>query len=435
MVYDREGFNTNELGHLTIDGVDTVSLAHKYGTPLYVYNVDLIRRNAQAFTKAFQKHGITGQIAYASKAFSTIAMLQVMKQEGLSLDVVSVGELHTALKADFPVQNIHLHGNNKSTEEISMALEHNIGCIVIDNFRDIDVLEELLKQKNQHIDVLIRVTPGVNSATHRYIMTGHEDSKFGFDLHNGQADEAMERLIDHSHIRIKGLHCHIGSQIFSPDAYVLAADHLFQKLKAWHQRFGYYPEVMNFGGGFGIQYTKADTPIPFSHYVDALVKVIDTHVKKLGMPFPEIWLEPGRAIAGNAGITLYTVGSFKHIPDVRTYLAVDGGMTDNLRPALYDAKYDGIVANKATMDKTAIVSIAGKCCESGDMLIDNLSVASPETGDILAVFSTGAYGYSMANNYNRFPKAAVVFVENGKDHLVVRRETLDDIVKHDLSYE
>lgn len=435
MIIDNHPFHINQAGHLEIGDVDSVDLAEKYGTPLYVYDVGIIRENCRAFTSTFKSLGVNAQVAYASKAFSTVAMLQVAKQEGLSLDVVSEGEMYTAIQAGFPTEKIHLHGNNKSIEELTMAIEHNIGCIVVDNFHDIDLLDHLLSHHDYEIDVLIRVTPGIESNTHHYIMTGNEDSKFGFNLHNGQADEAFRRLYKHEHIRFKGVHCHIGSQIFETEGYLKATEILFDKLSKWQTDYGYVPDILNLGGGFGIRYTETDQPLPYQTYVEEIVSAVKHHVDRLGMSLPEIWLEPGRAIVGNAGITLYTIGSMKEIPGIRHYISVDGGMTDNLRPALYDAKYEGIVANKGNEKPIKKASIAGKCCESGDMLIWDLPVPKVSSGDILAVFSTGAYGYSMASHYNRLPKPAIVFVENGKDQLVVRRETYKDITALDLSYE
>lgn len=427
-------FKINNLGHLEIGGLDTIDLAKKYGTPLYVYDVSLIRKNARAFVNTFEKLGIQAQVAYASKAFSTIAMVEVAKEEGLSLDIVSEGEFYTALQAGFPTERIHMHGNNKSFAELEMAIEHNIGCIVIDNFYEIEMVSALLEKHNKTIDVLIRLTPGIESDTHKYIMTGNEDSKFGFNLENGQAEKGIELLLKETRMNFKGLHCHIGSQIFETDGFVVAVDTLFSAIKKWQQQLNYIPEVLNLGGGFGIRYTKEDDPLPYEEYVETVVQEVEKKVKEIDIPFPEIWMEPGRSIVGEAGITLYSIGASKDIPGIREYVSVDGGMSDNLRPALYEAKYDAIIANKATENKEKIVSIAGKCCESGDMLIWDLKVPQITQGDILAVFSTGAYGYSMANNYNRIARPAVVFVENGKDQLVVRRETMQDLVKNDLHY-
>ncbi|CDQ39753.1 MULTISPECIES: diaminopimelate decarboxylase [Virgibacillus] len=435
MIIDNHPFQVNQHGHLEIGGVDSIDLVNKYGTPLYVYDVHIIRENCRAFIETFKELNVPAKVAYASKAFSTVAMLQVMKQEGMCLDVVSEGELFTALQADFPTENIHLHGNNKSMNELRMAIDHNIGCIVVDNFREIELVAELLQEQDKQMDVLMRVTPGIESKTHQYIMTGNEDSKFGFNLTNGQAEQAFQQLFQHSHIQFKGLHCHIGSQIFETDRFLIATEVLFQELKKWKDTYQFIPEVLNLGGGYGIRYTSQDAPIPYAVYVKELVNEVKKQVEALAIPMPEIWLEPGRAIAGNAGITLYTVGAIKQIPGIRNYIAVDGGMTDNLRPALYQAKYEAILANKANQAPDSEVSVAGKCCESGDMLIWDLPLPQVHSNDILAVFSTGAYGYSMANHYNRIAKPAIVFIEDGEDKLVLKRETYQDITRNDLSYE
>lgn len=434
MIINNHPFLVNKKGHLEIGGVDALELVKEYGTPLYVYDIAKVRANCRSFVDTFKQLNVQAQVTYASKAFSSIAILQVIKQEGLSLDIVSEGELYTALEADFPPEKIHFHGNNKSVAELEMAIDNNIGCIVIDNFHEIDLLEAVLKEKDKQMDVLIRVTPGIESETHQYIMTGNEDSKFGFNLVNGQAEEAFLRLHNHAHIKFKGLHSHIGSQIFDTASFVLAIEVLFELIKKWNETYDYIPEVMNFGGGFGIRYTGDDTPLENDKHITAMVEKIEAEVKKLQIPMPEIWIEPGRSIVGDAGISLYTVGSMKNIPGVRKYVAVDGGMADNIRPALYSAKYEAVIANKANRKPVEEISIAGKCCESGDMLIWDLPVPEIEEADIIAMFSTGAYGYSMASNYNRFAKPAVVFVEEGNAKLVVRRETLADIIKNDLSY-
>lgn len=424
----------NEKGHMVFAGRDVVELAQTFQTPLFVYNVEKIRKNAKAFVDGFKSLGVKAQVAYASKAFSSVAMLQVAKQEGLSLDVVSQGELYTAMKAGFPMEKVHLHGNNKSREELKMALEQRIGCIVIDNFHDIALLKELLVNYDGTMDVLLRVTPGIEAHTHDYILTGNEDSKFGFDLKN-QAKQAYDQIKQIDRLHLKGLHCHIGSQIFETDGFIMAVKRLYEVLVAWHVQDGFEATVLNLGGGFGIRYTDEDEPLPLDDYVSALVDEVTKEANAHGLSLPEIWIEPGRAIVGDTAITLYEVGSKKEIPNVRNYVAVDGGMTDNIRPALYQAKYDAIIANKAHAPKTYPCSIAGKCCESGDMLIYDTLLPEVTPGDILAVFSTGAYGYSMASHYNRFTKPAVVFVEDGEAKLVVKRETYADVTQNDLSYE
>ncbi|WP_409251236.1 diaminopimelate decarboxylase [Bacillus sp. SCS-153A] len=423
----------NSRDHLEIGGVDTVELAKEYGTPLYIYDVELIRERARGFKDTFENLGIKAQVAYASKAFSSVAIFQLMKEEGLSLDVVSGGELFTAMKADFPAERIHFHGNNKSEEELRMALEHNIGCIVVDNFHELQLLEDVCKDMGQSMDILIRVTPGIEAHTHDYILTGQEDSKFGFGLENGQTEDALLRAVKSPHLNVLGLHCHIGSQIFETTGFVLAASKIIGKLAEWKDKHGYSAEVLNLGGGFGIRYTAEDDPIAPSQYVEEIISEVKKKAEEYNLEMPEIWIEPGRSLVGDAGTTLYSVGSAKEVPNIRKYLAVDGGMSDNIRPALYEAKYEAILANKAGQPVQETVSIAGKCCESGDMLIWDLPLPESSQGDILAVFCTGAYGYSMANNYNRIPRPPVVFVENGKAKLVVRRESFEDLLKLDLS--
>ncbi|MEC1417179.1 diaminopimelate decarboxylase [Bacillus haynesii] len=422
----------NERGHLEIGGVDVLSLAERYGTPLYVYDVALIRERAQKFQKAFREAGLKAQVAYASKAFSSVAMIQLAEQEGLSLDVVSGGELFTAIKAGFPAERIHFHGNNKSPEELAMALEHQIGCIVLDNFHEIAITEEICKRSGQTVDVLLRITPGVEAHTHDYITTGQEDSKFGFDLHNGQVEQAIEQVLRSSAFKLLGVHCHIGSQIFDTAGFVLAADKIFEKLAEWRETYSFIPEVLNLGGGFGIRYTKDDEPLAADVYVEKIIEAVKANAEHFGFDIPEIWIEPGRSLVGDAGTTLYTIGSQKEVPGIRKYVAIDGGMSDNIRPALYEAKYEAAVANRMNDACHDTASIAGKCCESGDMLIWDLEIPEVRDGDVLAVFCTGAYGYSMANNYNRIPRPAVVFVEDGEAQLVIQRETYEDIVKLDL---
>lgn len=425
----------NQHGHLEIGGVDALYLAEKYGTPLYVYDVALIRERAKSFKQAFITAGLKAQVAYASKAFSSVAMIQLAEEEGLSLDVVSGGELYTAVAAGFPAERIHFHGNNKSREELRMALEHRIGCIVVDNFYEISLLEDLCEETGHSIDVLLRITPGVEAHTHDYITTGQEDSKFGFDLHNGQTERAIEQVLQSGHIQLLGVHCHIGSQIFDTAGFVLAAEKIFKKLDEWRESYSFVSKVLNLGGGFGIRYTEDDEPLHATEYVEKIIEAVKENAARYGFDIPEIWIEPGRSLVGDAGTTLYTVGSQKEVPGVRQYVAVDGGMNDNIRPALYQAKYEAATANRIGEAHDQTVSIAGKCCESGDMLIWDIDLPEVKEGDLLAVFCTGAYGYSMANNYNRIPRPAVVFVENGEDHLVVKRETYEDIVKLDLPFK
>lgn len=422
----------NEQGHLTIGGVDTIELAKHYGTPLFIYDTALIRKRARGFIDTFKELGVTAQVAYASKAFACVAAYQLAAQENLSLDVVSGGELYTAIKAGFPAERIHFHGNNKSIAELELAFETGIGCIVVDNFYEISILKEMAQQKNQKMKILLRVTPGVEAHTHDFITTGQADSKFGFDLNNGQADEAFKQVVNDSYIELLGLHCHIGSQIFETEGFSLAAGKVMQKMGEWKEQHGFIATVLNLGGGFGIRYTEEDTPLEPHEYVADMIKTVQAESEKLQLTMPEIWIEPGRSLVGDAGTSLYTIGSQKTVPGVREYIAVDGGMSDNIRPALYDAKYEAIIANKANDAKTSTYTVAGKLCESGDKLIIDAALQKAETGDILAMFCTGAYGYSMASNYNRVPRPAVVFVENGEHQLAIQRESYENLVLNDL---
>ncbi|WP_413487956.1 diaminopimelate decarboxylase [Carnobacterium divergens] len=424
----------NTEDHLTIGGIDTVLLADKYQTPLFVYDIALIRERCREFKETFERKQINAQVAYASKAFSCLAIYQLMAQEGMSLDVVSGGELYTAIQAGFPSEKIHFHGNNKTKTEMNAALDYQIGCFVVDNFNELTLLNQLASQKERTVKILIRVTPGVEAHTHDYISTGQEDSKFGFDLMNGQAEQAVIEAMNLSNIELIGLHSHIGSQIFESDGFLMAIDKLLSKTIEWQKAFGFHLSVLNLGGGFGIRYTKEDQPLAIPELMVSIIDEVILKTTELGIPMPEIWLEPGRSLVGDAGTTLYETGSQKEVPNVRNYLAVDGGMSDNIRPALYDAKYTGILANRATEQPTATYSIAGKCCESGDMLIWDLPLPKVQEPNVLAVFSTGAYGYSMASNYNRIPRPAVVFVENNVDFLAIRRETYADVMQLDIPF-
>lgn len=422
----------NAEGRLEIGGCDTSDLASRFGTPLYIYDEQLIRTRCREYRDAFQTTGLNFQVAYASKAFCTMAMCRIVEEEGLSLDVVSDGELYTALQAGFPAGKIHFHGNNKTPDEIVMALEANIGCFVVDNFLELQVLNELARARKVKANVLLRISPGVDAHTHEFISTGQIDSKFGFDLGNGTAFRAVQETLKLEQLRLLGIHSHIGSQIFETEGFRLAADKVTRFAAEVRDQLNHTFTVLNLGGGFGIRYTEGDTPLPAADYVGAIADAVKTNFAAYNYPLPEIWIEPGRSIVGEAGTTLYTIGSVKDIPGVRKYIAVDGGMTDNPRPALYDAKYEAMLANRALEVEEEVVSVAGKCCETGDMLIWDLALPAVRTGDLLAVSSTGAYNYAMASHYNRIRKPAVVFVKDGKADLVVRRDTYDDVAGNDL---
>lgn len=422
----------NAQGHLEIGGVDATVLKEQFGTPLYVVDEQLVRERCREYMDAFRASGLGFQVAYASKAFCVMAMCALAAEEGLSLDVVSDGELFTALQAGFPAERIHFHGNNKTLEEIEMALDAEIGCFVVDNFNELHLLQAVAADKNRKVNILLRVTPGVEAHTHEYISTGQTDSKFGFDIGNGTAFEAIELASKQSNLVLLGVHSHIGSQIFEVEGFQMAVQRVAEFAAAVYERLNVAFKVVNLGGGFGIRYINGDTPLEVSQYVKAITDAVKNHFAQIGYAVPEIWVEPGRSIVGEAGTTLYTVGTSKDIPGVRKYVAVDGGMTDNPRPALYESKYEAVLANRANEAAQETVSVAGKCCESGDMLIWDLDLPKVQSGDLLAVACTGAYNYSMASNYNRIRRPAVVFVKDGQGDVVVRRETYQDIIQNDL---
>lgn len=426
--------DVNAENHLMVGGVDTLALAKKYGTPLVVYDVSKIRNQIRAFKKVFEQEKVNYAVSYASKAFATKAVYEVINQEGGHADVVSAGELYTALQAGFPMENLSFHGNNKSRFELEMAVEHGVGKIIIDNFHEIELLSEILAEKDRQVDVMLRITPGISAHTHEYDQTGQEDSKFGFDLKSGQAEKALQLVLENPRMNMVGIHAHIGSQIFELEGFKMAARKLVEVAKNWRDRFGYETKILNVGGGFGIRYIENDHPLAPEEFVKAIIQTIKQETQKANLKMPEIDIEPGRSIVGPAAINLYEVGSSKKVPGYQPYITVDGGMGDNIRPALYQAEYDTVLANDPFKEVTQEVRIAGKYCESGDLLASNQPLPEVKPGDILAMLNTGAYGYSMASNYNRNPRPAVVFVENGQDKLVVKRESLADLTRLDESY-
>ncbi len=425
----------NAAGHLTIGGCDAIDLAHRFGTPLVVYDVQQIRHQIRAFKQIFEENSVDYAVSYASKAFSAIAMYQVVAVEGAHVDVVSGGELYTAIKAGFPMANVSFHGNNKSREELEMAIDHHVGTIMIDNFHEIELLADVLEEHDTHVDVMLRITPGISAHTNKYIQTGQVDSKFGFDLQSGQADEALAKVLENPRMQMKGLHAHIGSQIFELAGFEGVAKKLVEVAAHWQEKFNYQAAVINVGGGFGIRYVKDDTPLAPEEFVAAIIKAIKTEIKETNLTMPAIWIEPGRSIAGPAGYNLYTVGSRKDVPGLKPYVTVDGGMGDNIRPALYEAQYETVLANNPRAEVVEHVRVAGKYCESGDILSQNQALPATKPGDVLAMLDTGAYGYSMASNYNRNPRPAVVFAEKGTAQVVIKRETYDDLIHLDEPYQ
>lgn len=430
-MYLRGTSRINEANHLEIGGVDTVHLVKEFGTPLYVLDEDEIRGKMKEYVDTFKSLQVNYQVAYASKALCTMAICNIADEEGLSLDVVSGGELYTALKAGYPPSRIHFHGNNKTLKEIEMAIDANIGAFIIDNYYEIELIEEIAERKQKKVIALLRVTPGIEAHTHEYIQTGQQDSKFGFNL-TKPALSAAKSVVKSKWIDLKGFHFHIGSQIFDMTGFEKAVEKIAEFYSIVEHELNIKLSIINTGGGFGIRYTKDDEPLPVSKYVSYLVDYIKTNYEKFSMDIPEIWIEPGRSIVGEAGTTLYTIGSEKDIPEIRKYVAVDGGMMDNPRPALYQAEYEAAIANRMVYGSTEVVTVAGKACESGDILIKNIQLNEPKSKDILAVFSTGAYNYSMASNYNRNPRPAMVLLKDGKADLIVKRESYDDLIQNDL---
>ncbi|APS41485.1 Diaminopimelate decarboxylase [Weissella jogaejeotgali] len=424
-------YEVNQNGELTIGGVTATELASQYQTPLYVYDVNHMRQQMRAFKAVFMKRKLDYAVSYASKAFATVAMYEVAAQEDVHLDVVSGGEIQTALAANYPMNHVSFNGNNKSVAELEMAVDSGLGTIILDNFYELDILHDVLSERDKKQDVLLRITPGVEAHTHDYISTGQTDSKFGFDVASGQAYTALQKAIADPYINVLGVSAHIGSQIFDVTGFQMAAAKLVDLVHEW----GFDPQVINTGGGFGIRYTEDDKPLPATEFVEAIIDTITEKTTSYGMSMPAIWIEPGRAIVGPAGYNLYTIGAKKDVPGIRTYLSVDGGMGDNIRPALYEAKYEAVLANNPQAPTEQVVRVAGKYCESGDVLVWQQELPKTKPGDVLAVLATGAYGYSMASNYNRNPRPAVVFVEDSHSQLVVERETYTDMIRLDKHYQ
>ncbi len=427
------GQSIGENGHLFIGDVDAQFLAQEYGTPLYVMNENVIRNNCRAFANAFDKYyGGNGRAYYASKAFSCLEIYRIVKEEGMGVDVVSGGELYTAVKAGFPADKINFHGNNKTAQEIEMALEFGVGMIIVDNYAEFELINNIAVSMNKIANIAIRIKPGIEAHTHDYIRTGQIDSKFGFAIENGEADAAVEKALLYKNINLRGIHCHIGSQIFDVTPFVDAAEVMMNFLKSVKDKYSVIIEELNLGGGFGIKYVDSDEPKDFDDYISAVSEKVKRKSSEFGMDMPFVSIEPGRSVVAESGTTLYTVGGIKEIEGVRTYVSVDGGMGDNIRYALYQAEYTVLNALKVNADAVNKVTIAGKCCESGDLIQENVYLPDTAPGDILAVLSTGAYNYSMASNYNRIPRPAVVMVNGDSHRVIIKRETYEDIIRNDI---
>ena len=425
-------FNTkrNEKGNLEISGCDAVELAKKYGTPLYVMDEVTLRKIAREYKDAFSSYKKVNMM-FASKALMTSQIAKILHEEGFGFDVVSGGEIFTIHNAKVDMNYATFNGNNKTYDEIELALNLNVGRISVDNFYEIKLLDEIAKKKNKVQKILLRITPGIECHTHEYIQTGHLDSKFGFDL--TQIDEAVNLIKNEcKNLEIKGLHAHIGSQIFETQVYYDEIGVLIKELKRINEVHNLNLDEMNIGGGLGITYTNEDCPPSVYELADVILKSIKENCAKYNFDEPILYIEPGRSIVGTSGVTLYTIGSYKQVPKGRKYIAVDGGMADNPRPSMYGAKYVAEIANKKENENFEKVTVAGRFCESGDILIKDIELNSPETGDILCVYNTGAYGYSMSSNYNRVLKPAMVLVNNSQSDIIIKRETYEQLVQNDV---
>ncbi len=427
--------SVNEKGHLCIGGRDTVELAEKYGTPLYVFDEDRIRERCRTYRTALcEAFGEKANALYASKAASFRAMYRIMKEEGLGVDVVSSGEIYTAVSADFPMERAYFHSNNKTDDDVAFAMDHGVGYFVVDNREELDAIERLAAERKIIQRVLLRLTPGIDPHTYEAIATGKVDSKFGSAIETGQADEMTAYALRLPHVDLVGFHCHVGSQVFDSDVFLRAAAIMLEFIAKMKEKHGYITRELDLGGGYGVRYLESDPEIDIAANIREVGKAVREQCESLGLVMPTIRMEPGRSIVADAGLTLYTAGTVKRIPGYKNYVSVDGGMTDNPRFALYRSPYTVLLANRADdHGETFRCSLVGRCCESGDILQENIQLpANTHRGDLVAVLTTGAYNYSMSSNYNRIPRPPVVLLREGADSLAVRRESFADICKNDI---
>lgn len=428
-----DNLSVNKKGHLIFAGFDTVELAEKYGTPLYLMDEEKIREKVRIYKSAMEKYLPAGSAPeFASKAFSAKQIYRIMAEEGISTDLVSAGEIYTASSAGFPMEKSFFHGNNKTDADIRFALEKGVGYFIADNEDELAALDRIAGENGKRQKLLLRVTPGIDPHTHKKISTGAVDSKFGIAIGTGQAKETVKYILTLKNIELCGFHCHVGSQVFESDPFADALGIMLRFAAEVRETLGYTAEIINLGGGFGVRYTENDPEIDYAEKIREVGEALDSECDKLGFPKPKIMMEPGRSIVADAGMTLYTVGSVKQIRGYKNYVSVDGGMTDNPRYALYESPYTVILASRADAEKDFTAAIAGRCCESGDLIQENVKLPKPRRGEILAVLTTGAYNYSMASNYNRLPRPAVVMLSKNGDYIAVRRETPEDIARLDI---
>ena len=423
-----DNISVNEKGHLTFAGYDTVDLAEKYGTPLYLMDEDKIREHVRAYKTAMAEYFPAGSMPeFASKAFSCKQIYRIMAEEGIDIDVVSPGEIYTAAAAGFPMENSFFHGNNKTDSDIRFAIENKVGCFVVDNEDELFALDRIAGEMGTMQNILLRVTPGIDPHTHKKISTGSVESKFGTAIETGQAMEITKTALELQYVKLCGFHCHVGSQIFESQPFTDASEIMLQFIADVRDKLGYTAETLNLGGGLGVRYTKDDPEIDYGEKIKEVAEILNTQCEKFGIPVPKILMEPGRSLVADAGMTLYTVGSVKEIKGYKNYVSIDGGMTDNPRYTLYESPYTVVLASRANDQKDYTATVAGRCCESGDLIQENVKMPKPRRGEILAVLTTGAYNYSMASNYNRVGRPPVVMLNKERDYVAVRRESLGDI--------
>ena len=429
----HDNLSVNGEGKLCFCGVDTTALCEKYGTPLMLLDESMIRERARSYAESMKKYFTKGSKAYfASKALSFKEIYRIVGEEGMGTDIVSVGELYTAKSAGFDLKNACFHGNNKTSEAIAYAIDEGVGLIVVDNDRELNKIDRIAGERGVKQNVLLRLSPGIDPHTHAKISTGRVDSKFGTAIATGQAIELVREALSLKNVCLLGFHSHIGSQIFEIDPFVSAAEIMIAFISEVKRRFDFNTKILNLGGGFGARYVESDPIISYDDFLARISEKIRLLCKKEKVRMPDVIVEPGRSVVAEAGITLYTTEGVKSITGYKNYVSVDGGMTDNPRYTLYQSKYTVINADKASSPADFVATIAGCCCESGDLIGEDIALAEPDEGDRIAVLSTGAYNYSMASNYNRVPRPPVVMIKDGADRLVVKRESLNDLIKNDL---
>ncbi len=429
----HDNLSINQAGHLTLGGVDTVEMAEKYGTPLYLLDEDRVRENCRTYLSAMKEYfgGGSGPLL-ASKALSFKGIYRIAKEEGMRTDLVSLGEMFTAHAAGFPLSRAYFHGNNKTDRDIETAMEYGVGTFVVDNREELYAIEEIASRRGICQNILLRLTPGIDPHTQEKISTGKVDSKFGTAIETGQAESLTKEVLALSHVSLLGFHCHVGSQIFEETPFTDAADIMLAFMACMRDKYGFTASVLNLGGGFGVRYTESDPVIDYRANIRLVAEHVKARCAEYSFPMPEVLMEPGRSIVADAGVTLYTVGSVKTITGYKSYVSVDGGMPDNPRYALYASRYTVELASRMHAPRDFVATVAGRCCESGDLIGEDMPMARPERGDILAVLVTGAYNFSMASNYNRIPRAPLVLLSGGHDRIGVAGESYEDLYRLDV---